>query len=95
MAEQTDGRLSEEELADLRRLMTDLLATCTEIRERYTTEGSWLPSADGVIAERDEARKVIADIARALSQTRRGLRRVEGRARQRRLDQGVVVLPRP
>ncbi|MDN0195132.1 hypothetical protein [Streptomyces sp. S.PNR 29] len=94
MAELSDGPYSEDELTDLRRLMTDLLARCTETCDRYASDGEWRPSADGVIAEREEVRRVIADLARALSQTRRGLRRVEDRARQRSSDQGLSLLPR-
>lgn len=82
------GDYSDDDVAEFRGRMNDLLAECAALSRRYAPDGTWRPSTEGVLTEQDNARQLIAELSRALSRTRKGLRSVEARARQRRVERG-------
>ncbi|GHE14766.1 hypothetical protein GCM10010339_87010 [Streptomyces alanosinicus] len=79
----TESDFSKEEVAEFHRLMTALLTACKTVGERHAPEGNWVPSNIGLHEQFGESMQVIAHISRQLNQTRTGMRRITGRARER------------
>ncbi|MYW14614.1 hypothetical protein GT039_03160 [Streptomyces sp. SID2955] len=79
----TDSDFTKEDVAEFHRLMTALLATCETVVDRYAVEGVWAPSASGLLGQFGETMQVAAEISQRLNQTRSGIRRIAGRARER------------
>jgi tRNA U34 5-carboxymethylaminomethyl modifying GTPase MnmE/TrmE len=79
----TEDDFTHQDLVEFQQLVTDLLTACTSIGARHAPDGSWTPRARGVFEEFAESMQVLADLSRALNKTRRGIRRINGRARER------------
>lgn len=64
-----------------RRLMTELVDKCRTVGEQHPAE--WQPSSPDLLHQFNESMMIIADLSRTLNQSRRGIRRILGRARYR------------
>ncbi len=76
-----------EDIAELRKVLTDLLSSCTALVDQYGTGGTWAPSPNGILAELDDSAALFADLSRLLSRSRKGAGRINLKVRQRCLDQ--------
>jgi|SRR4051794_16970203 hypothetical protein len=79
----TSADFTQAEINEYRRLVTELLATCRRVADEHAPEGEWTAPSDALPAQFSEAMGLIADIARALNQTRKGIRRINNAARMR------------
>ncbi|MGC2997246.1 hypothetical protein ACPF8X_02270 [Streptomyces sp. G35A] len=68
---------------EFQRLMTALLTTCRSIADEHSPDGSWTPTNPDLFDQFDESMQLIATVSRALNSTRRGIRRIDNRARRR------------
>lgn len=78
-----------QDVAEFHRLMTELLTACRDVADQHTSDGAWKPSSAGLFSQFSESMTVIADVSRALNQTRRGIRTLGGRARQRSYNRAL------
>ncbi|MYQ96609.1 hypothetical protein GTY20_37925 [Streptomyces sp. SID4946] len=79
----TDSDFTKEDVAEFHRLMTALLAACKTTVDHYAVEGVYAPSASGLFEQFGETMQAITEVSRRLNQTRSGIRRIAGRARER------------
>ncbi|WOT40612.1 hypothetical protein [Streptomyces coeruleorubidus] len=78
------------DVEEFHRLMTILLTTCRSIADEHSPDGSWTPTNPELFGQFGESMQLIATVSRALNNTRRGIRRIDSRARQRLYDRSAA-----
>ncbi|NUV61579.1 hypothetical protein [Streptomyces sp. CAI-85] len=79
----TDSDFTKGDVAEFHRLMAELLATCRTVVDQYEVDGVWSPSTSGLFTQFGETVQVMSELSRRINETRSGMRRITGRARER------------
>jgi len=83
---------SEQDVAETRDHITELLSECASLTRQFAPDGRWEPSRLDGTTTRTEAAELLAAMSRLLARTRHGLRKVDTRARQRAYELEHVPL---
>jgi hypothetical protein len=78
------------DVEEFHHLMTALLTTCRSIADEHSPDGSWTPANPDLFDQFGESMQLIATVSRRLNSTRRGIRRISNRARQRLYDRSAA-----
>ncbi|GAA2615899.1 hypothetical protein GCM10010304_81630 [Streptomyces roseoviolaceus] len=78
------------DIEEFHRLMTTLLTTCRSIADEHSPDGSWTPTNPDLFDQFGESMQLIATVSRTLNSTRRGIRRIGNRARQRLYERSAA-----
>ncbi|MFD7283646.1 hypothetical protein ACFV80_43315 [Streptomyces sp. NPDC059862] len=92
----TASEYAEDDLLELRRLMTELLSVCASVVAEHAPEGMWKPAASGP-GLFDEAPVVIEALSRKLNRTRRDIHKLRTQNDQeaRQTAAGTVITASP
>lgn len=71
------------DVEEFHHLMSALLTTCRSIADEHAPDGTWAPTNPDLFDQFGESMQLIATFSRRLNSTRRGIRRIGNRARQR------------
>ncbi|MGX9886489.1 hypothetical protein [Streptomyces sp. NPDC002276] len=91
MYQLTIDDFTDEDVVEFHRLMSELLTKCASVGQRHAPEGTWAPSTAGLFEQMAESMQVVSEVSRALNDTRSGIRRVGGRARQRLYERASSI----
>jgi hypothetical protein len=80
---QSNDHFTAEETAEFRRVVSSLLSVCAQIAASRSPDGQWQPQGSAFAEQRSEASDLLALLARKMRTTRRDLRAIDDRARQR------------
>lgn len=91
----TEDDFTNQDVTEFHQLMTELLTACRAAADKHAPKGVWETPASDLFSQFSESMAVIADVSRALNQTRGGIRRIGSRARQRLYDRAVGPAEHP